>query len=177
MQTNILTHSVLQPTGTYRGLLIPREGKFGDEEWFISASEHKVAEYLTLGVGISSTYAASTETAGSISLSSLLCLTVHFSARIFDLERYESRRSEGRKREKRGVALIHSTVSASLPPLSALPPGDVLPLRLRRSAKISLVSSFPTFHSWSALPDRERRRNAMLAIHFYLRRSRQVYGL
>ena len=113
----------------------------------------------------------------SLSLSSLLCLTVHFSARIFDLERYESRRSEGRKREKRGVALIHSTVSASLPPLSALPPGDVLPLRLRRSAKISLVSSFPTFHSWSALPDRERRRNAMLAIHFYLRRSRQVYGL
>ena len=93
-----------------------------------------------------------TGTAGSISLSSLLCLTVHFSARIFDLERYESRRSEGRKREKRGVALIHSTVSASLPPLSALPPGDVLPLRLRRSAKISLVSSFPTFHSWSSLP-------------------------
>ena len=86
-----------------------------------------MAEYLTLGVGISSTYAASNRHGRvHLSLSSLLCLTVHFSARIFDLERYESRRSEGRKREKRGVALIHSTVSASLPPLSALPRGDVL---------------------------------------------------
>ena len=73
-------------------------------------SAHKVAEFLTFGVGISSTYAAGP---GRIHLSSLRCLTVHFSARIFDLERYESRWSEEKERG-RGVALIHSTVSASL---------------------------------------------------------------
>lgn len=122
-------------------------------------SAHKVAEFLTFGVGISSTYAAGP---GRIHLSSLRCLTVHFSARIFDLERYESRWSEEKERG-RGVALIHSTVSASL---SALPRarGDFLLLRLRRSTKISLVSSFPTFHSWSALLHRELDRNSAIFV-------------
>ena len=59
-----------------------REGKFGDEEWFISASEHKVAEYLTLGVGISSTYAAGTDQAVSISLFFALSDCPFFSADI-----------------------------------------------------------------------------------------------
>ena len=92
-----LCTTVHQPTNAYRRLLIPREGKFRDEEWFISATaararEYKVAEFLTFGVGISSTYAPSPALARSISLFFALSDCPFFSARgIFDLERYERR--------------------------------------------------------------------------------------
>ena len=104
----------------------------------------------------------------SLSLSSLLCLTVHFSARIFDLERYESRRSE-----ERGVALIHSTVSASLlcPPYPGatssglLPPASPLLKEVCQNIPCFFVSNISLVVSSSS---RVRRRlEAMLAIYSY----------
>ena len=110
-----------------------------------------------------------TGTAGSISLSSLLCLTVHFSARIFDLERYESRRSEGEKEGKERSG-INSFNGLGLSPLSALPRGDVLtapsPLKeVCQNIPCFFVSNISLVVSSSS---RVRRRlEAMLAIYSY----------